>query len=811
MVNPVDLSEEDRELAARKISDWLETGKDLNATKELRKLLETHFPGCETMYLSLQQGMPVVNAEIDNEKIPRFLIDVVGIELFEGKHGKIMRGLLLEKLFKRDKFLLKKFQTKKEGEVEWNDETAKGLLTRIKDLSWTPGGSFAKKFVNIFGFPRNLAGIASPRKEESREEVMLRAHLGPLEPFQKNLANQLGIAFQSKNAKENRAILQLPTGAGKTRTAAEAIIDYWKNRPDGIQFVIWIAQTEELCEQALQCFRQQWEERGEDGYVLNIYRVWDGRKLPDVSEEGLVVAGIDQLGEFLPTESETEDYELGDSEISRIRNVVGLIAIDEAHRSTAPSYAKVLEAFGLEKKPTDSEQIPLIGITATPYRTRDEETENLLEMYGSNVLRPSHKFEPTDGFDDRWRDWDFVVKTLTDEKILSIPRLHFIKTSAKFEMSQMESEYLYNKKMLHHDVLTRVGRDTKRNLEVFQTIKEWSSKGKTILFFGANINQAVLMSKFLNENKIKSAVITADTRYGIRQNYVKMFRENKIQVLCNYGVLTTGFDAPKVDTIIIARPTGSRSLYEQMVGRGLRGPKFGGTETCDIVTVLDNIANFEHRRIKLGYEEFAETQTAEIDEAERAKLTELQELFPAEVTGMREPRIPESGEIFTENQLYERFGVQTAGGIRFTNRHNTVVLVDSDKGHYDDKVDEKNGIVIYTGTGEGDQGFDKGMGKFNSRVRDSEKLTLLYFHKPEKNKLIFKFPVQYESHSFANEKNLEGKDRSVIKFRLRIVLAKCPVCKKIASTSEQIFDLFGYRNMKGITRTQSWCRDCRKL
>lgn len=59
-------------------------------------------------------------------------------------------------------------------------------------------------------------------------------------------------------------------------------------------------------------------------------------------------------------------------------------------------------------------------------------------------------------------------------------------------------------------------------------------------------------------------------------------------VLCNYGVLTTGFDAPATSAVLIARPTKSLVLYSQMVGRGIRGPLAGGNSDAEIVTVVDN-------------------------------------------------------------------------------------------------------------------------------------------------------------------------------------------------------------------------------
>ena len=59
----------------------------------------------------------------------------------------------------------------------------------------------------------------------------------------------------------------------------------------------------------------------------------------------------------------------------------------------------------------------------------------------------------------------------------------------------------------------------------------------------------------------------------------------------NYNVLSTGFDEPKTDCIVIARPTFSVVLYSQMIGRGLRGTANGGTDNCLVVNVIDNIIN----------------------------------------------------------------------------------------------------------------------------------------------------------------------------------------------------------------------------
>jgi len=804
------LSDEERTKSTNALLTWLDIPNDPTIAQKLRDILNQSFPGCEPTYVSLKLNDVNANAELDDDRIPRFVVDILGVELLEGIHGKKLRGMMLDKIFQKNPNIIRRLHMKKINAEDWDDEEASNILNELKSKSWIPGGGWARHFVSTLGFPLKLAGISSEKLPEAKEEVQRRIDLKDLKPFQQNLSNQLLQTMLNRNGLENRAILQLPTGSGKTRTAAEAVIELWKQRTENTRWILWIAQTEELCEQAFQCYRQIWEEKGDEGTTLNMYRVWGGRSLPDPTEEGIIISGIDQLAEFILDEDDNDKDAYREDELSRLQNGLGIVLIDEAHHAYASSYNKVLRSLGMTRYPKDLEQPALIGLTATPFRTSEEETKSLLKKFGGKILWPNPKFEPNEGFDDSWRDWDFIKDLLRKQKILSKPIYHYLKTDSVFEMDQKETEDLRIKKLLGDKLMERIGNDKKRNIEVYREIKKWVDKGRTVLFFGANVNQAILMSKFLNENKIKSAVITSDTRYGTRQNYVKMFKDGQIQVLCNYQVLTTGFDAPKIDTIIIARPTGSRNLYEQMIGRGLRGPEFGGTEECDIVTVLDNILTHERKRIKLGHEEYEETEKEEIIPEEKEKIIEAQKMYQQEEYGrLPEPKIPVSDAIFTEEELYERFRVQTSGGIRFTKKHDTVLLIDADSSHYNDHVDEKRGVIIYVGTGEGDQTFDRGVGMFNTKIRDSQNSTLLYFHKPERNKIIFRFPVRYISHDFANEPDATGKIRRVIKFKLEIIRAKCPVCKKIASTETQVDELFGFREINGTERVQSWCKDCR--
>ena len=90
------------------------------------------------------------------------------------------------------------------------------------------------------------------------------------------------------------------------------------------------------------------------------------------------------------------------------------------------------------------------------------------------------------------------------------------------------------------------------------------------------------------------------------------------------------------------------------------------------------------------------------------------------------PPIPRKGTAFTEWELYDLFRTQTMGGIRYTNKHDRVLLVDARSSNYRDLVDLEKGTVIYTGTGEEPQSFEGRVGRFNERVRSPESV-LLYF------------------------------------------------------------------------------------
>jgi superfamily II DNA or RNA helicase len=177
---------------------------------------------------------------------------------------------------------------------------------------------------------------------------------------------------------------------------------------------------------------------------------------------------------------------------------------------------------------------------------------------------------------------------------------HKLLDGADIELSPDEKRGVETLGRLPASVEERLSRNVARNRVLLEAIlslpEDWP-----VLLFGTSVEHAQTISALLRLEGVKAAAIWGQLEPGARRHYVEEFRRGGIRVLTNYQVLTAGFDAPQVRAIIVARPTYSAALYQQMIGRGLRGPKNGGKETCLIVNVADNIRNYGSR---LAFTEF---------------------------------------------------------------------------------------------------------------------------------------------------------------------------------------------------------------
>ena len=124
---------------------------------------------------------------------------------------------------------------------------------------------------------------------------------------------------------------------------------------------------------------------------------------------------------------------------------------------------------------------------------------------------------------------------------------------------------------------------------IIKRIIEDNKIGEKILVFSSNKDNKIEIKNILNIFKINAASITSDTDPEVRRFTINKFKKKNsgLNILVNYDVLTTGFDAPKTKIAIISRPTTSIVLYHQMIGRVVRGEKQGGNKSCKVLTVID--------------------------------------------------------------------------------------------------------------------------------------------------------------------------------------------------------------------------------
>lgn len=431
------------------------------------------------------------------------------------------------------------------------------------------GRSRTRGWVEDLGFPTEWAGFTANARP-AQETIDGPARLKPLHPYQVTVTERIKDLFLGTGS--DRGMVALPTGAGKTRVAVEALVNGLRqgyiadDEP-----LVWIAQTEELCEQAAETWTHIWRAIGPE-VPMNVGRLWGTNSVvEDPSSFQLVVAGKDKLRSVAENEGEKYEWLRGPS----------VVVIDEAHTSVTPEYTKALEWLGRSGRTRKvSQRRPLIGLTATPFRGRSQyETERLVSRYGSTRL-------DTGAFDDP----DNPYLELQDMGVLAQVRPEIL-DGVKVNLTNQEVADIEKMSRLPSGVVERLGDDNDRTLRIVDDIvakpEDW-----TVLVFASSVENSRTLAALLSHRGVPAVSISSNTEASARRHYVEEFKAGRIRVITNYGVLTQGFDAPKVRAVYVTRPTFSPNVYQQMIGRGLRGPLNGGSTEVTIVNVQDNFTQF---------------------------------------------------------------------------------------------------------------------------------------------------------------------------------------------------------------------------
>jgi len=439
-----------------------------------------------------------------------------------------------------------------------------------------PTGSAASQ--TLFGFFGYSPPAEDGQQDQPRPSTVVDPAYG-LFPHQITACREC-MAFLTHGPRP-RVLLHMPTGAGKTRTAMNVLAHFFRDRLDESSLVVWLAHSEELCEQAAEEFEKAWSALG--NRPVNIYRAY-GPHRPDLQalRGGLLVAGLQLLHRRSLSEQDS---------FFRIARSVSLIVIDEAHQAIAPTYRHLLELLAVDPRTA------LLGLSATPGRSlldahQDMELAQFFHRQKVTLSVPGY---------------DSPIAYLQAEGYLANVEYDYVPYSPghNIVMTPEEVQRLQSELDLPQSVIARLGQDHKRNFLIVSRLIEEARTGSKIIVFACSVQHAHILAGILAAKGFRAGAITSSTNPARRRQLIADYKTPLgCQILCNYGVLTTGFDAPRTKCALIARPTQSVVLYSQMVGRAARGPKAGGNERCKIITVVDQLPGF--RSVAEAFEYFEE-------------------------------------------------------------------------------------------------------------------------------------------------------------------------------------------------------------
>lgn len=338
-----------------------------------------------------------------------------------------------------------------------------------------------------------------------------------LRPYQLEAIDQIFAFFKKERLLGSGCpLIVLPTGCGKTRTALAIIATYRFRNPN--KRVCWLAHREELLTQTLDNWNAIYASLGHGGIVK-------GSK--NEVEADLLFCSLSTVARPARLQAILD------------KGAPELIFVDEAHVSMADTWVKAIRAFDHASQEQHG-RFFRVGLTATPERS---DKKNLASLWEIAYHYPV------------WRAWEDGYLVRPTPKQVLLPELNLDELDEEggdYEPTELARKLLASEVVAHTVACLQ------------------AHKGRHVLVFCASVQQARETAEALGRAGWVARHLCGDTPRLDRERIVSGFKEGKIKVVCNVGVLTTGADFPVCDVVVVARPTRSRTLYIQMIGRGSR-------------------------------------------------------------------------------------------------------------------------------------------------------------------------------------------------------------------------------------------------
>ena len=342
--------------------------------------------------------------------------------------------------------------------------------------------------------------------------------------YQRDAINSLHHWFATKPTNEH-ALIALPTAAGKTIIFSHFIKEVLAKEPDA-RFIV-MAHRKELVAQAESKLKTVW---------------------PD-APVGVLAAGMKRFQHNAQILVASRDTLASPKRLAKVGKFDYMI-IDEAHNVPPTSHTRYQKIISELSARGD---MKVMGCTATPYRMGQgyiygKRKDHLFKGLAYSVSIPELIKE---GYLCRLSAYAVNDKAIIDAGSVSL----------KFKNGDFREKELEQVAMVDETIV---------KLSAIGSTMLIPKVGQPTVFFCVSVLHAQKMTQYLIQYGIKAAVVTGETPNLERDKILADFESGKIHALCNVGVLTEGWDAPRTDCIALLRPTQSIGLYVQMCGRGMR-------------------------------------------------------------------------------------------------------------------------------------------------------------------------------------------------------------------------------------------------
>ncbi|KAK3353560.1 P-loop containing nucleoside triphosphate hydrolase protein [Lasiosphaeria hispida] len=332
--------------------------------------------------------------------------------------------------------------------------------------------------------------------------------------------------------------ISLATGSGKTVIFTQ-LIDRVKPLSDIATQTLILAHRRELVEQAARHCTLQYPDKTIE---LELGKL-SASGAADITIASLQsITSQDRLLKFDPTRFK-------------------LVLVDEAHHIVAPGYLRILRHMGLGTKQPNSPH--LVGVSATFSRSDGV-------RLGAAIDEIVYHKDYLDMIKDEWLS-DVVFTTVESTADMSAVKKMGRGGSGEFETASLS-------RAVNTDEVNDIA------------IRAWFAKATgrdSTLVFCVDLDHVAALTQRFRHYGVDARFVTGDTPTRERSERLEAFKKGKFPVLVNCGVYTEGTDIPNIDCILLARPTRSRNLLIQMIGRGMR--LFPGKTNCHVIDMVSSL------------------------------------------------------------------------------------------------------------------------------------------------------------------------------------------------------------------------------